>query len=101
MEINELIGIAEDLPKELLKDSYVQMYTDMYTNRVDSVTLNVWYKHSKIYTFSLFAHNNAYLVYSFLTNINEDGCKIFNNIHKKISTYFNLFGLVEVRTQTS
>lgn len=101
MEINELIGIVEDLPKDLLKDSYVQMYTDMYTNRVDSVTLNVWYKHSKIYTFSLFAHNNAYLVYSFLTNINEDGCKIFNNIHKKISTYFNLFGLVEVRTQTS
>lgn len=101
MEINELIGIAEDLPKDLLKDSYVQMYTEMYTNRIDSVTLNIWYKHSKIYTFSLFAHNNAYLVYSFLTNINDDGCKIFNNIHKKISTYFNLFGLVEVRTQTS
>ena len=101
MEINELIGIAEDLPKDLLKDSYVQMYTEMYTNRTDSVTLNVWYKHSKIFTFSLFAHNNAYLVYSFLTNINDDGCKIFNNIHKKISTYFNLFGLVEVRTQTS
>lgn len=101
MEINELIGIAEDLPKDLLKDSYIQMYTEMYTNRIDSVTLNIWYKHSKIYTFSLFAHNNAYLVYSFLTNINDDGCKIFNNIHKKISTYFNLFGLVEVRTQTS
>ena len=101
MEINELIGIAEDLPKDLLKDSYVQMYTEMYTNRTDSVTLNVWHKHSKIFTFSLFASNNAYLIYSFLTNINDDGCKIFNNIHKKISTYFNLFGLVEVRTQTS
>lgn len=100
MGINELIGIVEDIPKELLKDSYVQMYTDMYTNRVYSVTLNVWYKHSKVFTFSLFASNNAYLAYSFLTNINEDDCKIFNNIHKKIATYFNLFGLVEVRTQT-
>jgi hypothetical protein len=100
MDINELIGIVEDLPKELLKDSYVQMYTEMYTNRTDSVTLNVWYKYSKIFTFSLFASNNAYLIYSFLTNINDDGCKIFNNIHKKISAYFNLFGLVEVRTQT-
>ena len=27
--------------------------------------------------------------------------RIATNIHKKISTYFNLFGLVEVRTQTS
>lgn len=101
MGINELIGIVEDIPKELLKDSYVQMYTDMYTNRTDSVTLNVWYKHSKLFTFSLFAPNNAYLIYSFLYNINDDSCKIFNNIHKKIVAYFSLFGLVEVRTQTS
>ena len=100
MDINELIGIVEDLPKELLKDSYVQMYTEMYTDRMNSVTLHVYYKYSKIFTFSLFATNNAYLVYNFLTNINKIDGDLFNNIHKKLTSYFSLFGLNEVRTQT-